>query len=65
MPSLKHAIREMKEHLELNGGYGDEDRGPDDDDAIEALMDDCGQNADGECSLAGTEYCDWECPFSG
>lgn len=63
MPSLKHAIREMKEHLELNGGYG-EDRDPDDDDAIEALMDDCGKTLDGGCVLAGTEYCDWECPFS-
>ena len=63
MASLKQAVREMKEYLELNGGYGDEDREPNDDDAIEALMDDCGKDASGSCSLAGTEYCDWECPF--
>ena len=29
------------------------------DDAIE----DCGIGPDGCCSLAGTEYCDFECPF--
>lgn len=22
----------------------------------------CGMRADGSCSLAGTEDCDWECP---
>ncbi len=46
--SLKTAIREVKEHLQLNGD-------PDSNDAVETLMDDCGQD---------TEYCDWECPFS-
>lgn len=24
----------------------------------------CGEMPDGGCSLAGTEYCDWRCPFS-
>jgi hypothetical protein len=39
----------------------------DDDDEIdefdEALMN-CGQMPDGSCTQAGTEYCDFECPFS-
>jgi hypothetical protein len=25
----------------------------------------CGMMADGTCSLAGTEECDWECPRNG
>lgn len=24
----------------------------------------CGMMADGQCALAGTEDCDWECPRS-
>ncbi len=23
----------------------------------------CGEDDDGQCMLAGTEYCDFECPF--
>lgn len=65
---LKHAVREMKEFLNLNRSRDlcdDEDDGSfSDDDAIEELMDECGRDASGSCSLAGTEYCDWECPFS-
>jgi hypothetical protein len=38
------------------GGY--EDDYEDDYDEI----DDCGMMPDGQCSLAGTEWCDWECP---
>ena len=37
----------------------DEDFFEDDDD--EELFD-CGMMADGGCSKAGTEECDWECP---
>jgi hypothetical protein len=29
----------------------------------EALMN-CGMGRDGLCSKAGSEECDWECPFS-
>lgn len=39
---------------------------PDDDDGdemAEAEMN-CGKMRNGQCSLAGTEYCDWSCPFS-
>lgn len=25
---------------------------------------DCGLAPDGQCQLAGTEHCDWDCPFS-
>ena len=24
----------------------------------------CGMTEDGYCTLAGTEFCDWECPYS-
>ena len=33
------------------------------DEIAEAEMN-CGMNSDGQCSQAGTEYCDWNCPFS-
>jgi hypothetical protein len=57
--SLKTAIRETKEWMQINGSPD-----ADDDDACDHLMEDCGKDASGRCSLAGTEYCDWECPFS-
>jgi len=60
---LRRAIAEQKEHHELNYDPSDDDVYTDED-AIEDLMDECGQDASGSCSLAGTEYCDWECPFS-
>lgn len=25
---------------------------------------DCGMGSDGQCSKAGSEDCDWECPFN-
>ena len=24
---------------------------------------DCGRGPDGQCSMAGSEWCDWECPL--
>ncbi len=36
--------------------YDDPD-GIDDDDG----WDDCGLGPDGQCSMAGSEYCDWDC----
>ena len=68
MPSKKgvkvdrnlHVIQEQKQHMDLN--YDD---GPfDEEDALEELAQECGMQRDGSCSLAGTEYCDWDCPFS-
>lgn len=65
---LKHAIAETKEFMNLNRSrelIDDEDDGDfSDDDAMDELMDECGKDRSGRCSLAGTEYCDWECPFS-
>lgn len=61
--SLDRAIKEVKEHLEINRDWDDDD-GPNDDDAIDYLMDECGRDPGGGCSMAGTEYCDWDCPFS-
>lgn len=56
---LQRAIKETREWLELNCNPD-----ADDDDAIDDLMSECGKDMSGGCSLAGTEYCDWECPFS-
>lgn len=40
--------------------------GPDDDaDDPDAWMDDCGMMQDGQCTKAGSEECDWECPRAG
>jgi hypothetical protein len=61
---LRQAIKEMKEHHEVNYDSIDGDEVYSDEDAINDLMDECGQTPDGYCTLAGTEYCDWECPFS-
>lgn len=60
---LRRAIVETKEHHHLNYDE-DEDDPYTDDDAIEDLMAECGKHGGGFCSLAGTEYCDWECPFN-
>lgn len=60
---LKTAINETKEHLALNDGRFEDDD-PTDEDAYDRLEDDCGRSHDGSCSMAGSEYCDWECPFS-
>lgn len=51
----------------------DDDEEPDDDrddydddlpDEFEEAMQNCGMLADGTCMKAGSEECDWECPFS-
>lgn len=34
-----------------------------DDPLAEAEMN-CGLMRDGYCTMAGSEYCDWDCPFS-
>lgn len=33
-------------------------------DEDEQVAMDCGRIQDGTCTLAGTEFCDWDCPFS-
>ena len=27
------------------------------------VLSECGLSADGSCSMAGTEHCDWDCPM--
>ncbi len=47
----------------LNDDFDDDDG--DDLDPMEAAMGECGLGADYRgCMLAGTEYCDFECPFN-
>lgn len=41
--------------------YHDDDGG----DELEESMQNCGKLPDGTCMKAGSEECDWECPFSG
>lgn len=59
---LKQAINETKEFMNLNYQTDDDD-GFSDEDAFDELMDDCGKDRHGHCSMAGSEYCDFECPF--
>lgn len=40
----------------------DDERNADAD--LEDALNDCGMMHDGQCSKAGSEECDWECPFS-
>jgi hypothetical protein len=60
---LRQAIKERRDHLELNGG-ADDGYEVTDDDALDDLLEECGRMGDGYCTQAGTEYCDFECPFS-
>lgn len=56
---LREAIKETREHLEIDGN-------PDatEEDALEDLIGECVQMPDGSCTMAGSEYCDFECPFN-
>lgn len=56
-PRFMHWLREMQEHIEDN--YDEPHP-----DAYEMLQAECGKFPDGSCTMAGSEYCDWECPFS-
>lgn len=52
---------EFNELLYNDEEYDEEDR---EQAAFEQAIQDCGQNAQGTwCSMAGTEYCDFQCPF--
>lgn len=44
--------------------YDFEDFGDDELDEYEMALGECGQDGEGFCMLIGTEYCDWDCPFS-
>ena len=56
---------------EWNQGAGPEDFCDDDDDAesreeaeIENALNECGDMGNGNCMLAGTEYCEFKCPYN-
>lgn len=53
-----HRIRQTRDWLRINGQ-------PDatDEDATLELAQACGRMPGGSCSNAGSEYCDFECPF--
>lgn len=42
-------------------GWDDDDHGEDEEDEG---WDECGMMPDGLCTLAGSEWCDWDCPRS-
>lgn len=41
--------------------YDDDHDEPDDDEAWDELM--CSMGPDGQCGQAGSEYCDFDCPY--
>jgi len=53
-PHLKQRVREEQEWIDTNGW---------DSDPYEELLSQCGMTGDGGCLYAGSEYCDWNCPF--
>lgn len=55
---LTYRIHAMLDHMQING-----DPEATEDDALDALLEECGQTREGGCLLAGSEYCDFECPF--
>jgi hypothetical protein len=57
---LQHRIAEELEWMRDNmeGDITEQD-------ALDHLVAECGQTRDGDCLLAGSEYCDFECPFNG
>lgn len=38
--------------------------GPSEIDEYEEALMNCGLDRQGFCSMAGSEYCDWDCPFN-
>jgi hypothetical protein len=55
---LQHRIREQLQWMQDN-----QDADMTEEDALDHLLNECGQTDDGDCLLAGSEYCDFECPF--
>lgn len=56
----------MSTPRELTQDEIDEDMFPDDDNEydldIEDDFDECGMMPNGQCTMAGSEWCDWDCP---
>ena len=58
---IDRRVKERRAHMRANGAPPDPTRS----EAREALMMQCGYDTEvGFCRKAGTEYCDWECPFT-
>ena len=58
---IDRRVEEERQHMRANGAPPD----PTWSEAHESLMMRCGYVPDtGLCQKAGTEYCDWECPFT-
>ncbi len=61
---IKRVNDEAERELEARGYY-DYDEPEYDDEADYDPIEDCGKMPGGQCTLAGTEFCDWDCPYSG
>jgi hypothetical protein len=55
---LQHRIREEWQWMQDNYEEDITER-----DALDHLLQECGQTDDGDCLHAGSEYCDFDCPF--
>lgn len=55
-------MRKLQERQEWADANMDEESA-DAFDPVEDAMGECGLTDDGFCMLAGTEYCDFDCPF--
>jgi hypothetical protein len=53
-----------EEDFDLGDSYEAAGFDPDEEDELELAIEECGIiPSDGGCQLAGTEHCDFECPF--
>lgn len=57
---IKRVNEDAQAELDARGDYDDCDPGYDEDDYDD--FEDCGMMPDGQCSMAGSEWCDWDCP---
>lgn len=55
---LQHRIHEEWQWMQDN-----DDEEVTEQDALDHLLQECGQTDDGDCLLGGSESCDFECPF--
>jgi hypothetical protein len=56
---LRACIQKMLAFLHTHGAPDAEEE-----EALDALLGQCGQKTGGECQRAGTTFCEGECPFS-
>lgn len=58
---IKRVNDEAERDLEARGYYDYDEPDYDDEEDYDPI-EDCGMMADGQCTLAGSEFCDWDCP---